>query len=349
MRNFKGKLLAADKDNFFIINGSNIEKYNHAGSKLIAARLKLKLFDNINLYPKFLSRIFRRGVIGGISGQNSILLWTRREIRLIDKSSLVVLRCDSLEDGRYLLNPCCIQQDEKDVYFFGDYFSNPRKKSCTIWRYDINGAAREIDFIDGEINHIHAVIPISDKNFVVLTGDFGDSAAIWKYNFLDKKIVRLVGGEQIYRGCVGFCEDGYLYYATDTTSEENAFIKLNISTAESNIVESMPASVIYGDFDANKKILCFSTNLEASLDTRNKWNKWITRKIPVCFRTDKVLVYQFFKDKIKCIYEAEPSRLPYRLFQYPSCIVKVGGNYIYISGLSTENINNITIQMPIEV
>lgn len=347
MKKFNGKILGADEEYFFVVNGLNIIKYNHQGSMLFSKKLKLNFFDNINLYPKFVSRVFRRGVIGGYSGRNSILLWTRREIVLMNKLDLSILRRDRLRDGRYLLNPCCIQNNEEDIYFFGDYFSNPEKNSCAIWRYGIKGLTKEIDFKDGEINHVHAVIPNNGADLVVLTGDFEDSAAIWKYNFIDKKIVKIVGGKQIYRGCVGYCENGYLYYASDTTSESNAFYAFNLATGQYRLIQNLPASVIYGDYDVKTNILCYSTNLEASLDTRNKWNKWLTRKLPSCFNTDKILVYKFSQNKTEMIFEISPSRLPYRLFQYPSCAIKLGAGFVYISGLSSAGLNNITVQMPI--
>jgi hypothetical protein len=268
---------------------------------------------------------------------------------LIDKKTLCLIRQECLPSGRYLLNPCCVQIDGLDNFYYGDYFSNPNKLKCSIWRFSSNGLSEVCEFIEGEINHVHSVIWADKNNLVILAGDFGDAASIWNYSFLGSKLIKIIGGQQKYRSCVGFICDDILYYASDTTSENNAFYKFDIPNKCVSLMHSNPASVIYGDYDRNNKILCYSTNLEASLDSKFKWNKWFSKELPPCFQTNIIKVYVYFNDAQTCIFEAYPSKLPYRLFQYPTCLVRTAGGYAYVTGMSVKEIHNKTLQIPIDI
>lgn len=348
-KKFNGKILAADQCNFYIFDGNKLKKYSHNGDLQCSSNVKISKLDNVNLYPKILSRFFRRGILGGCLGEKTLFIWSRREIFLIDKKTLCIIRQECLPSGRYLLNSCCVQIDGSDNFFYGDYFSNPNKLKCCIWKFNNNGLSKMCEFSEGEINHIHSVLLIDERNLIILAGDFGDAASIWNYSLLSNKLIKIAGGQQKYRSCVGFICDDFLYYASDTTSELNGFYKLNIYNKCVSLVHSNPASVIYGDYDWSRKILCYATNLEASLSSKNKWSKWFSKELPPCFETNIIKVYMYFNDERTCIFEAYPSKLPYRLFQYPTCLVRTGGGYAYITGMSVKEIHNKTLQIPIDI
>lgn len=344
---YKGKILASDQTHFYLINGNVLSKFLHSGEELIKSKIDICFFDYTNLYPYIISRALRRGVLGGCVGVKTLLIWTRKEIFIVDKSDLKILKKEKFNDKRYILNPCIVNNDGVDTYYFGDYFSNPEKKSCYIWSFSMSGLKIEHQFDEGLINHIHSIITRSPYSLIIFTGDFGNASSIWEFNLSNKSISLLLCGLQKYRSCVGFVSNDFLFYASDTTSESNAFYKINLLTMEHTELYKLPASVIYGDFDKESGILCFSTNLEAALETRSSWNKWLSRKLPACFETDKVVVYSFANGSISCIHSEEPSLLPYRLFQYPTFMTRVGGGFAYISGCSTLRSHNITMQIPL--
>ena len=96
----------------------------------------------------------------------------------------------------------------------------------------------------------------------------------------------------------------------------------------------LPASVIYGcTFNQG---LIFSTNLEASIESKNYsiLKKWFSLELPGSFTTDKVILYRYAGGILKTLGEFVPKRMPYRLFQYPTCKLVPSGDYVVCNYIS---------------
>lgn len=149
-----------------------------------------------------------------------------------------------------------------DGIYFGGYLRNFEKNPVSIYHCSGVDSWREAyTFKKGEINHIHNIIPDPYRNCLwILTGDFDYSAAIWKASDNFKIIERVVGGDQMYRGCVAFATPDGLLYASDAPFADNHIYLLSDDGIVS-IEEDLPGSCIYGC--QWKDNFLFSTTVEA--------------------------------------------------------------------------------------
>lgn len=134
-----------------------------------------------------------------------------------------------------------------DGIYFGGYVHNFDKEPVSIYkRYGTDKWDVVYTFPKGAINHVHNVIPDSYRNCVwIFTGDFGDSAAIWKATNGFKKVEKVVSGDQKWRGCVAFSLPEGLLYATDAPFAKNHIYLLK-DDLTSEIVGELSGSCIYG-------------------------------------------------------------------------------------------------------
>lgn len=150
----------------------------------------------------------------------------------------------------------------EDGIYFGEYLSNFKKDPVSI--YHCNGVDSwhvVYTFKQGVINHIHNIIPDPNRNCLwILTGDFDYAAAIWKVSDNFKKIERVVGDKQMYRGCVAFATPKGLLYASDAPFADNHIYLLSDDGTVS-IEGDLPGSCIYGCQWEDKYV--FSTAVEA--------------------------------------------------------------------------------------
>lgn len=163
----------------------------------------------------------------------------------------------------------------EDCIAYGDYFVNPSRKPVKIWARYKGGEWRDVYQFNGNIIHIHALVPDRINGCIyILTGDFDDEAAIWVARNNFREVVALKKGEQRFRGCVGFATEKGLLYATDAPTEPNALYLLE-NDGNVRRVMDMPGPSIYGR--EYKGVFYFATSVEpdSSLPT---WNYFLSRK-----------------------------------------------------------------------
>jgi len=219
---------------------------------------------------KLLSRVLRLGVRSAISLNDN---------KIIVSIGNMLYECDllkkSLSVGFSLterIRPLIFTQVKDingfdDMIIFGGYLRNPDKKPVHIYkRIDKDNWDVVYTFNQGEINHIHNIIPDIFRNCLwVLTGDFDSSSAIWKITDGFKKIERVFCNDQKYRSCVAFALKEGLLYATDTPFDDN-FIYLMDDDFNIKPIYSISGSCIYGcQWNDN---FIFSSTVEA--DGRNQ-------------------------------------------------------------------------------
>ena len=110
-----------------------------------------------------------------------------------------------------------------NMIVFGEYLSNPLKRNTSIFKRDgVDKWSVIYSFPDGEINHIHNIIPDIYNNCVwILTGDFDNAACIWKATDNFKEGVSIFQNDQLYRSCMAFPTPNGLLYVTDTPFAQN--------------------------------------------------------------------------------------------------------------------------------
>ena len=134
-----------------------------------------------------------------------------------------------------------------DGVYFGGYVHNFEKDPVSIYhRKGCDEWEVVYTFPKGIINHVHSIISDPYRNCLwVLTGDFEESAAIWKVEDGFNKVERFVSGNQKWRGCVAFATREGLLYATDAPfAQNNIYILKDDKTVSS--VCGLSGSCIYG-------------------------------------------------------------------------------------------------------
>lgn len=210
-----------------------------------------------------------------------------------------------------------------DGIYFGDYMSNFNKEKTSIYkRTGIDSWQKVYTFEQGEVNHIHNIIPDLYRNCLwILTGDFDDAAAIWcaKDNF--KFVEPIFRGKQIYRSCVAFVTEDGLTYMTDTPFENNYICRIKYKFYDNKWVHekitSINGSCIYGT-KLNEKHFVFQTTVES--DGRNSGNLLnfiFERKRGAGIKSNYVCLYSGTPDDgFKIIYKQKKDFWPFALFQF---------------------------------
>ena len=216
-----------------------------------------------------------RGIPIGISGKERLFGWSRLVSRLfrfgirtsvaLDETHVVLnignrlfefdLETGTLSDGWYCgegIRPL-VMTLVKDVdgfasgVYFGGYLHNPTKNPVNIYhRTGVDQWEVIYTFPQGVINHVHNLVADPYRQCLwVFTGDFDNAAAIWRVSDGFKKVERIVGGDQKWRGCVVFVLQEGLLYATDTPFSKN-HIYLFKGDGSVEMVGDISGSCIYG-------------------------------------------------------------------------------------------------------
>ena len=334
-----GTCVGMDDNAVFIFRNRELVEYT-PDLKYIRKKLTLNLrfLDGNFSILRLLTRLLRQGVISGIAGRKNLLLWSKRNIFIIERETFIILKKINLDSIFSPLQVAYISEENIDTFYFGEYFSNPKKKPIGIYQIKNQELSLIAKIGPGEIEHIHNILPDNKGNLIALAGDFGESASIWKINTTTKTTSCLKRGKQCYRVSTAMLIGEEIIYATDTTSSTNELVSLNLKTMERKSIYNLPASSIYGASYARR--LYFSTNLEAALETKYTYRKWFTRRLPNCFMTSKVHIYMTDGKVLTELARFNPSILPYRLFQYPTFRIYVNCHYILISGTAIQGGDN---------
>ena len=210
----------------------------------------------------------------------------------------------------------------QDCIVFGEYFNNPEKKEVKIFSKSVDTEWKTTyAFLEGEINHIHNIIPDKyEKCLWILTGDFGNSSAIWKVEENFKKVECVLRGKQIFRSCIGFPTREGLIYATDTPFSKNSVRLLYKNNADDNYyskhIQDINGSCIYGCRYNDK--LYFSTVVESNGVYKNRFHALLSRCKGDGIKDYKSYLYKEDGRKFKIVYSSEKDALPFVPFQFGS-------------------------------
>lgn len=208
----------------------------------------------------------------------------------------------------------------EDGLYFGEYFGNPKKKSVRIYKKDESGKWNSVfSFPDGEINHIHSIIPDKFRQCVwILTGDFDNSASIWMAKSSFFEVVPILRGKQTYRACVAFPVPEGLFYATDTQISKNSLRLLGLRGTQwiSEKIFELNGSCIYGC--ELKDYYVFSTTTEPTNKKSNFFGSLLDRRPGPGIIENKSDVVAVRKKDLSCflLFSKKKDFLPYRLFQF---------------------------------
>lgn len=219
---------------------------------------------------KILSRFLRLGVRAAVAiDKDTVLLSVGNILYELNLNTKALSKGFSCGEGvRPLLFTIVKGIDGfGDGIYFGGYIHNFEKEPVSIYhRKGCDEWGVVYTFPKGAINHVHSIISDPYRNCLwVLTGDFEESAAIWKVEEGFNKVERFVYGNQKWRGCVAFATQEGLLYATDAPFAQNNIYLLKDDKTVSSVC-GLSGSCIYG-CQCNDKYV-FSTVVEP--DGRNE-------------------------------------------------------------------------------
>lgn len=225
-----------------------------------------------------------------------------------------------------------------DGVYWGDYMGNSEKCKISIYRrIGVDQWEAVYTFAQGEVNHIHNIVPDRYNDCVwIFTGDFDNGAAIWKTVDNFKTIVPILRGNQLYRGCVVFPTNNGLLFATDSPFIDNFIMRLrpvefignfqgeivtylNINNKKWLLEKLFPidGSCIYGmRLDEDKYV--FQTTVEPDgRQNQNKWIFWTGRRRGLGIKDDYVKLYMGnIESGFDIVYKSLKDKYPYIIFQF---------------------------------
>lgn len=334
MMTFK-KLLALAFDEKSILYLSNLNKIyalNTENYNLIKIfSFKSDVFTIISSFSSVLRRLFRKDIRIALKiDETSLILVRDNQIHRLDLKHNQIRSCVKLPNGSRPLNIIKVDSliEFTDGIYFGEYFSNPLKKSVKIFRYTKEDTLQEVyKFKSGEINHIHNLVVDHHRSCIwLLAGDTDDSAAIYQIKNNFKTVTRVVYGKQEYRSCVLFPIKEGLLYATDSQFQSNSIRLLKHENGEwmSLHISDINGPCIFGTQIENT--FFFSTSVEG-LNSGNIIKVLLRNKPgPGIRRNQSEIICGNLQDGFKTIYSNKKDIFPYVLFQFGNIIFPSGNN-----------------------
>lgn len=285
-----------------------------------------------------LYRLLRLGVRQGVYiGNDTVLVVIEKTLYEVNIKTLDISSGFNFDKG-YPLNFGVSNGIEgfDDGVYCGDYIGmNPNMEKVNIYKRDSKGQWNVVfSFPEGEINHVHNVVPDKFRNcFWIFTGDFDHASAIWKAtnNFKDVKPIRR--GNQLYRGCVAFPLKEGLLYATDAPFAQDFIILMKEKENglyEFERISEIDGSCIYGT-QLNEKTIVFQSSVETDGRNESMFNLLFSRKRGAGIKDKYIHLYAGnLKKGFLEVYKAEKDNWPYELFQY--------GTFQFPSGTNEGNL-----------
>ena len=225
---------------------------------------------------------------------------------------------------------------------FGEYWGNLGKESVRVYSRELgihNSWNILTQFAPGQITHIHNILPDMDRQrLIILTGDTDKESGLWEFkpNYVVPK--ELISGKQLYRACVGYINQNYFYYATDTPQEKNYFVRLCLSTLKIKKLSSLEGPVIFGSVINDQFI--FSTSVEPDTELIG-FQYLFSRKVGRGLKSNYCVIYYYDGTDVNETYRFKKDILPMGLFQFGnvSFYTSENKNYSYAYGMSLDHID----------
>ena len=229
----------------------------------------------------------------------------------------------------------------EDGIYFGGYLGNMDKNPVNVY-HRVGEDKWEVvyTFPKGAINHVHAIVNDPYRNCLwIFTGDFDESAAIWKVTDWFKKVERVACNDQKYRGCVAFALPEGLLYATDAPFADDYIYLMNPQSYDVKQICPIDGSCIYGCQWKDKYV--FSTTVEGDGRNTPKLEFLFGRKRGAGIKDDYVHMYcGNMKEGFSEIYKEKKDGMPYYTFQFGVFKFPYGVNnsdILYFQPVATKN------------
>lgn len=220
------------------------------------------------------------------------------------------------------LTPDLGREGAEDSLLFGDYRGNREMEPIALFKLRRTGPPELIGHTaQGQVNHIHSVIPSHDgKSYFVLSGDYKDAARIWRLPRDGSALEPVTPAGQRFRSCWLVERDEVFLYATDRQDEVNelSFFCPNnasvtpISEIEGSSIDHLPRP--QGDPDA----VLFSTTIEGDNSERMTIRHFFNVQKGRAFHSRDALLYRFdlSSGHLERLFAARKDWMPFVPFQF---------------------------------
>lgn len=316
-----------DRDGAIVNRGNEVLRYSLDGKFAGICKFNDSVVDRILDRFGLSYRLRRSGVYSGTKHDGDFFFCFRRKLYRysVMESRLQQEMTFRAGHGPMRLTSICNMPGFDDCLVFGEYFGNKDKRPVHIYSRLADSSWQIVHTFDqGEINHIHNIIPDHIRECVwVLTGDYDGAAAIWRATDNFAKLEKVVGGDQVYRSCIAYPINDGLLYATDTHLQPNSIRLLHLSDGQwkSEKLIDINGPCVYGC--ELKDYFLFSTVTEPSPPKGGKLKTWLDRDPSPVIRKNQSEVISCTKDGLEFTVEMHnpKDKWPYRLFQFGSIML----------------------------
>lgn len=202
-----------------------------------------------------------------------------------------------------------------DGILYGEYPININRNPISIFRRNFEGRWEKVYSFNGNILHIHNIIPDKNRGCVyILTGDTDQESAIWEARNDFQSVKPIVIGSQRYRSCVAFPVKNGLVYATDSPLEKNNIYYLDVETGVVDKLGDLTGACVYGTENGGKYYFTTDVEPDASL---SYWRYWLTYRLGKGINDRKVrVVAGNLEEGFSVVAEFEKDLWPYTMFQF---------------------------------
>jgi hypothetical protein len=186
------------------------------------------------------------------------------------------VKCFTVPRGSRPMNLCI---DNNNHIYFGEYFTNAKKKPVHVYHSTDTGKSWDIayTFPEGEINHIHGIFLDPYSNLIwVATGDRENECIIGNTSDGFKTLNVVFRGGQEYRAVNLLFYKDFIIYATDSQYLKNEIKKIDRRNFDISVLAKIQGSGIYGGQCGDYGF--FSTSVEPSKVNKDKNSHlWLSR------------------------------------------------------------------------
>jgi hypothetical protein len=153
-----------------------------------------------------------------------------------------------------------------DSILFGDYFENTAKEPVFVYKRSDGEWKKVYKFEAGSVKHIHQILK-ADNGYYIATGDVDKESGIFAADLNFRKVTPLLYGNERYRTCSLTKRGDFLFYAGDSTTQENFIFKFDRLSTHLDAIAKINGPCIYCQ-ELNSSIIALSTSVEP--DTKLK-------------------------------------------------------------------------------
>lgn len=303
---------------------------NMEGKAELLCSMDTTMGDGLKDCLRIVQRLLRRDIrCSCVDTEWKTYFFRKRNLYSLDFEKAEIKNIYTLNEKQSApLNMTCTIVKSRYILLWGDYSGNDNRRQVNIYGLTNKQEVEVIyTFSEGQVRHIHNIVPDLEGGYYVLTGDNDKSAGIYHADEGFKDVKPLYIGEQRSRAVQGFSTPEGFLYATDSVIAQNYICLLVMNSDgkwESKKLFPINGSCIYAVQYSDGYV--FSTTVESpEVEGRNKIIAILSRKRGTGILSNQIdLIKVDKKLNTQLIAKFDKDKLPYKLFQYGAVMFPAG-------------------------